>query len=215
MRSVGDKDMSLAQRLIERMAGAPYNNGSRIRPFSCANGVPEDCNIFLVGTNPATILSNLRTQLLPNGFKDLYSVETETFDYARFNAAYPEPDSLNHTRGRIKLVRETAGTPIPDKNPDGLPKEYRVVDLLNILMEEIKPTLILLHGSAARKISGKPQLSNLLMIIRESFPQGRRLMRLIDLESIDLLRKGRLSFEAYITYATSTIGSVCAVWVTG
>lgn len=134
----------------------------KTRPFVC-DGNPLDCQIFIVGINPATEMKNgfLNFWSDNNGFDkkswlDQYITErlNQPSKSGRKRRAY------SNTRTRIEWlcsaldpdkVLETNIYSKPTQTVDELLAEDRNIKLFNFLVTTIKPKILFLHGKDTRK----------------------------------------------------------------
>jgi hypothetical protein len=132
-----------------------------LRPFVC-EGSPMDCKVFIVGSNPATEMSQ--------SFWSFWSSETGFNKKAWFEAYKKEralkplePDktrrnSLSNTRQRIEWIVEAAH-PIKcletnlygkaTEEAKALSKSEQDSSIFEFLIQEVRPTVMLLHGKAS------------------------------------------------------------------
>jgi len=120
------------------------------RPFLC-EGNPYDCDIFLVGINPATSTDFWRHWTTnkgcdKQGWLEEYKANHngkygKTRDYIEifFNASKP-----------LKVL-ETNIYPFSSDREADLAPEYRKTELFEFLVNTIKPKLILGHGASVRR----------------------------------------------------------------
>lgn len=131
------------------------------RPFLC-EGSPFNCDVFLVGINPATSTS----------FWDYWSTQ-EGCDKSGWINKYLENHNgkLNPTRKRIELffkhatplrVLETNIFPFPSGRENDLDPIYRDTALFDYLVDTIQPKLILAHGASVIKHLSKLYGKNLV-----------------------------------------------------
>lgn len=129
-----------------------------MRPFVC-DGSPLDCQVFLVGHNPATDMSaDFWDFWTPQGFD-----QAGWFDeYKRERAARPlrpgqtQRNKVSPTRRMINKVVEGAGIPILETNVYAHPsKDKKSLDIFDsrpfeFLVETIQPKVIVAHGDDAQ-----------------------------------------------------------------
>jgi hypothetical protein len=134
-----------------------------LRPFIC-DGLPMECQIFIVGYNPATEMSQSFWTFWHNdtGFN-----KTAWFEaYKRDRREKPlKPGKtrrtlVSSTRQRIEWIVETAA-PIKcletnlygtaTETAKDLDASAQNLDVFEFLVREIAPQVILLHGSEARR----------------------------------------------------------------
>jgi hypothetical protein len=124
-----------------------------IRPFVC-DGSPLDCQIFIVGFNPATTnVSFWDFWRLPYGF-----------DKKSWLLAYESQREKQHqkrqsnTRQRIERIvqaawpvrcLETNICAIPSRKQRDLQRESRSTEVFDFLMRRIQPRVIFVHGTPA------------------------------------------------------------------
>lgn len=125
------------------------------RPFLC-DGSPLDCRIFIVGTNSAREVEKPFWSFWsdPRGFnKAEYLRELERL-----------PRGPTRTRRNIEIVACAAGPEItldtniylqPTPTQGQLRKEDQTTDVIEFLLEAIRPEVVLAHGRKAKKFFAK------------------------------------------------------------
>ena len=143
-------DTTLNVKLDELMDKKPS-----ARPFVC-KGRPEACDVFIVGTNPATSMKE--------PFKDFWSSESGFDKKAWFKSYGDQRDGKwSPTRHVIEGVIEAApgvgfletnvyATATPSET--GLLPEHRDSDFFKLLVETIRPKVIIAHGREAYRAVG-------------------------------------------------------------
>jgi uracil-DNA glycosylase len=148
----------LREELTKRLPSADY------RPFIC-HGSPLDCQVFIVGINPATEITHFWT----------YWNDTIGFDYHRWFEDYKKARrgkgkrEISPTRRNLAIISEEltqAGIKALETNiyakstarANKIVNADKLTDGFDYLLGTIKPKLILLHGQlTVREISKKIQ----------------------------------------------------------
>ena len=137
--------------------------GQNIRPFVC-DGHPQECEIFIVGINPATSMDApfLDFWTDEKGFNKKLWLE----QYTREREAKPLQEGrtrrlpLSNTRSRIEWlcaalmphkVLETNLYFKATATAAELSKDHRDISLFNFLVASIKPKVMLLHGKEVKE----------------------------------------------------------------
>lgn len=125
----------------------------KMRPFVC-EGSPLDCQIFIVGFNPATEVEFWRFWSARNGFDKQEWLK----EYCRQRAANGKYRPSN-TRRAIKWIVDAAQPTrcletnlyaVSSPKKKDLPPEWRSTAVFDFLLEAIRPPVILVHGKDAR-----------------------------------------------------------------
>ena len=121
------------------------------RPFTC-NGSPLDCQVFIVGTNPAT----------PLDFGHYWDWDSGLFNEALFADEYEAHRPLRGTRLRLHRLRNMSncsgdgGTEAvsfletnvyPQSGPDPGLLTFRDPVVLRFLIAQVKPKVVIAHGA--------------------------------------------------------------------
>lgn len=126
-------------------------NDAEIRPFVC-DGSPLDCNVFIVGFNPASAIP----------FWDCWDSKLCYFDYKKWEMTYAAKKRLSPTRRNIKKFSEVLRkkkfqcleTNIYSYSSPTMkslaPELQTAKHTLEFLIEALNPTAILFHGKKAR-----------------------------------------------------------------
>lgn len=138
-------DLCHFEAKLEALIGKPTN----LRPFVC-DGSPYACRIFIAGQNPATSLSN---------FWQFWSAEGMDREAWRKSYLAERGDKgPTRTRKRIEEIVELVGLPVLETNVYAteaasgtrLRGEEHEVSVFQMLVEEIRPKVILAHGKKAQ-----------------------------------------------------------------
>lgn len=135
-----------------------YNNP---RPFVC-DGNPLECNIFIVGINPATKMEiNFEDFWNEDGFDKQKWIEV--YKYERANAPLkvgkkkrllvsPTRKNIDHIIKHITSgkVLETNLYIKQTKEAHELKKKDKKTDIFELLINEIKPKIVVLHGKSVK-----------------------------------------------------------------
>ena len=142
--------MALTAKLEEILAKDP-----NVRPFVC-DGRPEECRVFIVGTNPATAMRE--------PFKDFWSSESGFDKKAWFKSYGDQRDGKwSPTRHVIEGVIEAApGVGFLETNvyatatasEADILSEHRDSDFFKVLVETVRPKVIIAHGREAYRTVG-------------------------------------------------------------
>lgn len=139
-------DLHHFEAKFKALIGKPTN----LRPFVC-DGSPYACRIFIAGQNPATSTSN---------FWQFWSAEgMDREAWCKSYLAEREGARPSPTRKRIERIAERVGLPILETNVYAteaasgtrLRGEEREVSVFRMLVEEIRPVVILAHGKKAQE----------------------------------------------------------------
>jgi hypothetical protein len=131
------------------------------RPFVC-DGNPLDCNIFIVGINPATKMEmNFENFWNEDGFDKQKWIEA--YKNERANAPLkagkkkrilvsPTRRSIDHILKHITIgkVLETNLYIKQTKEAHELKKKDKKTDIFEFLIQEIKPKIVVLHGKSVK-----------------------------------------------------------------
>lgn len=119
-----------------------------MRPFTCS-GNPYDCRMFIVGTNPATVLKP---------FFATYWSDSKGFLRDKFDEGYSAEKTKKGTRPRIEqFVRGAHPIPCLETNIYATPspsgeelREYnKDVTIFEFLLQEIRPDALFLFSKPA------------------------------------------------------------------
>ena len=146
---------------FERNIKQLLNEDNNARPFLC-EGLPFECDIFLVGINPATTTNFWKYW---------------TQEYGCDKQAWLEEYKKNHngklgkTRNYIEMffqsikplkVLETNIYPFASDREADLDSKYKQTDLFEFLVETIKPKVIVGHGASTIKQLSKMYKTDLV-----------------------------------------------------
>lgn len=166
-----------------------------LRPFVC-EGDPTACRIFIVGTNPATTIGRCFWEFWEAGYgfrKEIWLNEYQSARAAR-RAAGERIHLVSPTRKRIEWIVEAAKpwscleTNVYAK-PTRSEREMRVRDrtnaILDFLIAEIKPAVVIAHGRAAHEY-----------VVSSKVPLVLRVPHLFNMAKAEAVRCGAKAKEA-------------------
>ena len=157
--------MSRSSRMAEfdRQIRTLCGDLSEGRPFLC-NGSPFDCEIFLVGINPATDVP----------LKPYWSLDHGCNKAAWLEAYREKHPGYRPTRDRIQRLFEAAAPAqiletnvfhFHSKREAILPKSHRTTAVFDFLLKTVKPRIMFVYGrSAVRHVE---QLLNVSLTLGE------------------------------------------------
>lgn len=132
------------QKLIEK--------DPTLRPFVC-DGYPLECDIFIVGINPAT---SSETKFFDYWNGDMFDKAKWVEQYKKERKANGKRE-LSPTRKKIEFLvndvfhefkcLETNAYSFATKDVKALTKENKNTDILSFLLRSIKPKALFIHGS--------------------------------------------------------------------
>lgn len=151
------------EKKLENLIGKP----TVLRPFVC-DGSPLECDVFIVGLNPATGMKSGFWDFWRPGigfdkraWLDIYSQER----MASLTSSGNKKASTSNTRKRINWIMEEANSEghcisfletniyaFPTKRKKDLKPEHKITDVFEFLVSEINPKIILVHGNDANEI---------------------------------------------------------------
>lgn len=164
MQDIKLNEQRFAERLESLMcetASLANRKKSDVRPFICS-GKPTECDIFVLGTNPASTVS----------WASFWNAENEIFDKTGWIPAYEEErvaekraqgrsrvSRQSLTRRRIEILINTLGQnhhvletnvfSISTRSEKNLMPADRVSEIFEFLLQTIKPKALFVHGSTA------------------------------------------------------------------
>lgn len=158
---LGEFENKIAERI-----GRP----SDLRPFVC-EGSPLDCNVFIVGYNPATSMNS--------GFWDFWRTDygfqkSAWLEAYRAERLHNGKRALSNTRRVMNWICESAPSARvletnllwkPSRRKRDLAKQDRNLGDFGFLLDLLKPQVVVLHGSDANRHWDESRLD--ITVIRE------------------------------------------------
>ena len=153
---------------FETELAAIIGNPTEVRPFVC-DGSPLDCEVFIVGFNPATSMQMDFWQFWRSGYgfnKEAWLIAyKEERKHRPLTPGKTRRNLLSNSRRIIEwILDETSSVrcletniyAAPTENAIDLVSEKRITAPFDFLMEKIQPRLIVVHGEeAAEHIKNK------------------------------------------------------------
>ncbi|MFZ5433847.1 MAG: hypothetical protein ACOZB3_08755 [Calditrichota bacterium] len=149
--------MSTRLEIFAKQLSVIIGNPTKLRPFVC-DGSPLACEIFIVGSNPATEMDN--------SFWEYWNNESG-FDKARWLDDYEKARMVkkgkinpSSTRERINRIVQAASPKAcletnvywkPSAHENDLKREDKNSQGFKFLINEIHPQSLLMHGKSALK----------------------------------------------------------------
>lgn len=150
--------MSRAQHLADFEAALRQEIGGRmIRPFVC-DGSPLDCQVAIIGFNPATQEDDSIWRFWKAGYgfeKALWLEHYKSARRARNGQNGRRVQELSNTRRVLEWITDAAGParcletnlyPGATRTAAELPANQRDATLLEFLLKQIQPHLLVVHG---------------------------------------------------------------------
>jgi hypothetical protein len=120
------------------------------RPFLC-EGMPFECDVFLVGINPATSTDFWKYWSIEKGCdKQGWLEEYKENHNGKYNKTRDYVEVFFNDSKPLKVL-ETNIYPFASSREADLDPKYKKTELFEYLVNTIKPKLILGHGATVRK----------------------------------------------------------------
>lgn len=168
--------LAIFENELTSLIGRP-TKPRKLRPFVC-EGSPLECDVFIVGLNPATKMSADFWQFWrsDHGFdkKAWFEAYKKERKLRPLRPGQKHRTEVSRTRGVIECILEEAGSvqcletniyADPTERGRDLPHSQRVTAPFDYLLKRIKPGLIVVHGrDAATHVKGNAATSRVIAV---------------------------------------------------